>query len=481
MPRRTVHSLIWIVVFWAAEWNSRAPINEGGIVSDRKHRIGFGKFGKLPVALCMALLLVSGFAQASDNALISEANAALARKDYSTAVAKFSVVAQHGNAAAQFNMGVFHLNGQGVPRDEKLAYEWFGKSAAQGNARALQVLQKAAARGNQIAKGELDKLQQPPSPQTQTPAKPPQASAPAAEGQALWAEANAALASKDYVTAFPKFLTLAQQGNAMAQYNVGALYLNGQGIQKDEQQAYDWFAKSAAQGNARAIDIMQSAAKAKEQAQAKAEAEEQAKAKAQAAADARAAEKAKAAADARAAQAKAKPEKQAASSARSGKSALSDFSLGVSGGMTGKMEGIKNSPSFGLLAGYRINPSFSVEVAYKLLYRNANADTFISATNPGTTATFDLTAISASGQYKYKLGSNLSLLGNLGLHSSSFKVKSSGSGSTSGNSSGLVLGGKVQYDLSKNLGIRGGFDTYSQSGGMTGRITEVGVAVVSSF
>ncbi|MFH0934238.1 MAG: outer membrane beta-barrel protein, partial [Pseudomonadota bacterium] len=211
------------------------------------------------------------------------------------------------------------------------------------------------------------------------------------------------------------------------------------------------------------------------------EAEEQAKAKAQAAADAKAAEKAKEAADARAAQAKAKADKKSPSSARSGKSALSDLSVGVSGGMTGKMEGINNSPSFGLLAGYRINSSFSVEVAYKLLYRNANADDFISATYPGTTATFDLTAISAAAQYKYNLGKNLSLLGNLGFHSSSFKVKSSGSGSTSGSSSGLVLGGKVQYDLNKNLGIRGGFDTYSQSGDMTGRITEVGVAVVSSF
>ncbi|MBU0621649.1 MAG: SEL1-like repeat protein [Gammaproteobacteria bacterium] len=463
--------------------NYRALINEGGIVSDRlgdsslrivhrqkQDRKGFEKMGKLSVTLCMALLLVSGFAHASDNALISEANAALSKKDYSTAVSKFSVVAQHGNAAAQFNMGVFYINGQGVPRDEKQAYEWFGKSAAQGHARALQVLQKAAAKGNEIAKSELSKLQQPPSPQIQAPAQSPQASSATGEGASLLTEANAALAQKDYVTAFPKFLTLAQQGDAMAQYNVGALYLNGLGIQKDEKQAYDWFAKSAAQGNARAIDIMQSAAKAKEEAQAKAEAEEQAKAKAQAAADARAA-----------AQAKAKEDKKSPSSARTGKSALSDFSLGLSGGVTGKMEGINNSPSFGLLAGYRFNSSFSMEAAYNLLYRNANADSFISATYPGTTATFDLTAISVAGQYRYGLSNNLSLLGNLGFHSSSFKVKSSGSGSTTGNSSGLVLGAKVQYDLNRNIGIRGGFDTYSQSGGMTGRITEVGVAVVSRF
>ena len=223
---------------------------------------------KLPATLCLALFLVSGFAHADDNSLVREANAALAQKDYSTAFSKFSVLAQHGNATAQFNLGAFYINGQGVQKDEKQAYEWFAKSAAQGNARALQVLQSAAAKGNENAKNELNKIQpQPASAPTQAQA-PSQQAAPAApaDEKTLLTEANTALSNKDYNTAFPKFLALAQQGNAIAQFNVGAFYLNGQGVQKDEKQAYDWFAKSAAQGNARAIQVMQNAGKPKQKA-----------------------------------------------------------------------------------------------------------------------------------------------------------------------------------------------------------------------
>jgi uncharacterized protein len=423
---------------------------------------------KLPAAICLALFLVSGFAHADDNALIREANVALSQKDYSGAFSKFSILAQRGNTTAQFNLGAFYLNGQGVQRDEKQAYEWFAKSAAQGNARALQILQNAAAKGNENAKNELNRIQ--------TQSAPPQGSSAPVVENSLLVEANAALAQKDYNTAFPKFLALAQQGNASAQYNVGAFYLNGLGVQKDEKLANDWFAKSAAQGNPRAIQFMQDLeaevkAKAEAQARAKADAQARAKADAQAKADA----KAKAET-----QAKAKNASHARSK-RSGESSSFEYSLGVSLGYTGKMKGINNSSSLGLLAGYRINQNFGVEIAYNSLYRNANADNFISGLYPGTTATFGLTSISVAGQYTYDLGSNLYLLGNLGLHSSSYKINSSGSGSRTGSSSGLIMGAKVQYDLDKSFGIRGGFDTYFESGGITGNVTELGVAVITRF
>ncbi len=94
-----------------------------------------------------------------EKTLAHDANIALAQKDYATAFTKFSTLSEHGVASAQFNLGAFYLNGQGVQKDEKLAYEWFQKSAAQGNSRAQQVIENAAARGNVYAKNELDKLQ----------------------------------------------------------------------------------------------------------------------------------------------------------------------------------------------------------------------------------------------------------------------------------------------------------------------------------
>jgi TPR repeat protein len=465
---------------------------KGGIVSDthsenrflisrrqQQDRNLFSNIKKSPATLCLALLLISGFAHADDNALVREANAALAQKDYSGAFSKFSVLAERGNAIAQFDLGAFYLNGQGVQRDEKQAYEWFTKSAAQGNATALQVINKAAAKGNENAKAALNKLQQ------QTASPPAQAQAPAqpatpvvADNQTLWVEANAALAQKDYKTAFPKFLTLAQQGNAMAQFNVGAFYFNGLGVQKDEKLAYDWFGKSAAQGNVRAEQVMKSAETKREETAKKTR---EAQAQAAAAAASKPEVKAQEPVFRDITSTKTATAPSHARSKRSDESSAPKFSVGLSLGQTGKMTGVNNSSSIGLLAGYKFNSSFGVEVAYNSLYRNANADGLVAALYPGTTGTYDLTSLSAAGQYTYGLSSNVSLLGNLGFHTSSYKVKSSANGSWTGSSSGLLLGLKVQYDLSKNLGIRGGFDTYTESGGITGNLTEVGMSVVTKF
>jgi len=51
----------------------------------------------------------------------------------------------------------------------------------------------------------------------------------------------------DYRTAFAGYKKLAEQGNAVAQHNLGNMYLNGQGVPKDEQQAVVWFRKAAEQ------------------------------------------------------------------------------------------------------------------------------------------------------------------------------------------------------------------------------------------
>jgi TPR repeat protein len=46
----------------------------------------------------------------------------------------------------------------------------------------------------------------------------------------------------------------AQQGEPRAQYNLGLMYLNGQGIPTDIVKAYFWVSLSASRGNARALD-----------------------------------------------------------------------------------------------------------------------------------------------------------------------------------------------------------------------------------
>jgi len=53
----------------------------------------------------------------------------------------------------------------------------------------------------------------------------------------------------DYATALREWQPLAKQGQADAQYNLGLLYAKGQGVQKDDAQARQWYEKAAVQGH----------------------------------------------------------------------------------------------------------------------------------------------------------------------------------------------------------------------------------------
>lgn len=129
----------------------------------------------LLVAFGLLVAIAGGSAYADENALVREANKALAQKDYKTAFAKFSLLADQGKDSAQFNLGAFYLNGQGVRKDDKLAFEWFRKSAVQGNSRARQVIEKAAAQGNVYAINELKMIKglAEPTPDKVLPSPPP--------------------------------------------------------------------------------------------------------------------------------------------------------------------------------------------------------------------------------------------------------------------------------------------------------------------
>jgi TPR repeat protein len=54
---------------------------------------------------------------------------------------------------------------------------------------------------------------------------------------------------KDYATALREWRPLAAQGDADAQYNLGLIYDNGQGVTQDFAEALKWYRLSAAQGN----------------------------------------------------------------------------------------------------------------------------------------------------------------------------------------------------------------------------------------
>ena len=134
-----------------------------------------------------------------------EAVDAYDREDYKTAFRGFSLLAEQGDARAQFNLGVMFANGQGVPKDEQQAVVWYRKAAEQGNARAQNNLGIVYSSGQGVPKDEQQAV--------------------------VW------------------YRKAAEQGDTTAQFNLGVMYVDGQGVAKDEQQAYFWWLLASANGN----------------------------------------------------------------------------------------------------------------------------------------------------------------------------------------------------------------------------------------
>jgi TPR repeat protein len=58
---------------------------------------------------------------------------------------------------------------------------------------------------------------------------------------------------QDYKQALTWFRKAADQGDAVAQYNLGVMYGNGQGVPQDDIQAHMWWSLAAVSGNENAI------------------------------------------------------------------------------------------------------------------------------------------------------------------------------------------------------------------------------------
>jgi len=58
--------------------------------------------------------------------------------------------------------------------------------------------------------------------------------------------------SGDYATALREWKPLAEQGDAVAQFNLGVMYKKGLGVPQDYKTAVKWYRLAAEQGNARA-------------------------------------------------------------------------------------------------------------------------------------------------------------------------------------------------------------------------------------
>jgi localization factor PodJL len=150
-------------------------------------------------------------------------------------------LADAGNAAAQYELATRYAEGRLMPRDFKLAADWYEKAAVRGLgpaqyrlgslyekgigvtrdlARAKDWYEKAANQGHSHAMHNLAVL--------------------IAEGGD---------GKPDYATAAIWFRKAAELGIRDSQYNLAILYARGLGVQQDLVQSYKWFAVAATQGD----------------------------------------------------------------------------------------------------------------------------------------------------------------------------------------------------------------------------------------
>lgn len=93
------------------------------------------------------LLLLASFASPALADELSVAEQAYAQGKYYAAGTRYQVLADNGDAQAQFRLGQMHATGKGVPQNFDTAVMWYRKAAAQSHAAAASELTKLALQG----------------------------------------------------------------------------------------------------------------------------------------------------------------------------------------------------------------------------------------------------------------------------------------------------------------------------------------------
>jgi Sel1 repeat len=118
-----------------------------------------------------AIILVLGFATPVVAGPLEDANAAIKRRDYATALRLIRPLAEQGNPNAQYSLGVFYDNGLGVPQDRVRAHMWLNLAAMQGRDGAAPFRDLIARLMTPAQIAEAQKLAREWKPNTQSPSR----------------------------------------------------------------------------------------------------------------------------------------------------------------------------------------------------------------------------------------------------------------------------------------------------------------------
>jgi TPR repeat protein len=190
---------------------------------------------KISTCLVLIIFLFIGVSQAMAD---FEAGLLASQKgDYAKAMREFRSLAEHGHAKAQVQLGILYEMGLGTEKNYPEASKWYQKAAIQGEREAQQKLIEMKQKGR-------SKNAHPPIPEN-------------FEGDVTKAQVqydigvmyyNGIGADKDLNTAYRWFNMAANQGHPRAQNDLALMLSKGIGTKSNNSEAYVWFLKAAEQG-----------------------------------------------------------------------------------------------------------------------------------------------------------------------------------------------------------------------------------------
>jgi len=156
--------------------------------------------------------------------------------------------AESGDTDAQFLMGYFYLDGNGVMRDVKKGIEMWRRAAEKGHVVAQSNLGTLYFHGIGVMKDYSESLKW---------------VREAAENGFPHAQHNLGEMYKfgdgvpqDYSEAFKWYYKAALNGFAESQYQVGLFFGSGKGVERNENLAVHWFGRAGAQGHQDSLEVL---------------------------------------------------------------------------------------------------------------------------------------------------------------------------------------------------------------------------------
>lgn len=137
--------------------------------------------------------------------------------------------AEHGDARAQYDLGMRTLRGRGIEKDPALAFRIIKDSADRGNPAAQYKLAQMYRDGIGV---------------------------PADVAGASWTDKNSFHADEYFHEAFQGFLEKAEAGNAYANYRVATMYEKGDGVPQDAQKAQNYLREAAYLGHTQSMYLL---------------------------------------------------------------------------------------------------------------------------------------------------------------------------------------------------------------------------------